>query len=288
MKIAAYPEKVDFCKGCEVIKSLLLEAEEEYKPVEAESLKGKEVTKKTVLAIDDNPEAIDIIRKYLGEDYNVVGLISSEKAVEKAKEIRPLAITLDILMPKKDGWQVLRELKDTPETQDIPVIILSIVEDRKLGFSLGATEYMLKPVGKEVLLRKLRNLEKTRKVKRILIVDHEPDTVRSIGNVMKETGYQVTAAYNSKDAIKSIHEFRPDLIILNLTMPEMGGFDVVEYLKTAEGVRDISLIILTHKDLTEKEIDDLNGMIQGILNKGVLTKEDLLKEIKETISKMSR
>jgi CheY-like chemotaxis protein len=240
------------------------------------------------LAIDDNPEAIDIMRKYLGEDYNVVGLLRSEKAVEKAKEIKPLAITLDILMPKKDGWQVLRELKDTPETQDIPVIILSIVEDRKLGFSLGAAEYILKPVEKEVLIRKLRNLEKTRKVKRVLIVDNEADTVRLIGNVLKETGYQVTVAYNSQDAIKSIHDFRPDLIILNLTMPEMGGFDVVEYLKTAEGVRDIPLILLTHKDLTEKEIDDLNGVIQGILNKGVLTKEALLKEIKETISKVSK
>jgi signal transduction histidine kinase/CheY-like chemotaxis protein len=287
MKIAAYPEKADFCKGCDVIKNIMLKTEEEYKPEKAEMLGKKEVSTKTVLAIDDNPEAIDIMRKYLGEDYNVVGLLSSEKAVEKAKEIKPLAITLDILMPKKDGWQVLRELKNTPETQDIPVIILSIVEDRKLGFSLGATEYMLKPVEKEVLLRKLRNLGKTRKVKRVLIVDNDPDTVRLIGNVMKEAEYQVTTAYNSEDAIKSVQDFRPDLIVLNLTMPEMSGFDVVEYLKTAEGVRDIPLILLTHKDLTEKEIDDLNGMIQGILNKGVLTKEDLLKEIKETISKVS-
>ncbi len=287
MKIAAYPEKVDFCKGCEVIKSLILESEKEYRPVKAEPLKGEEVTKKIVLAIDDNPEAIDILRKYLGEDYNVVGLLNSEKAVEKAKDIKPLAITLDILMPKKDGWQVLKELKNTPETQDIPVIILSIVEDKKLGFSLGAAEYILKPIEKQVLLRKLKNLEKTRKVKRILIVDNEPDTVRLIGNVMKDAGYQVTTAYNSKDAIKSIHDFRPDLIVLNLTMPQMSGSDVIEYLKTAEGVRDIPLILLTHKDLSEKEIDDLNGMIQGILNKGVLTKEDLLKEIKETISKVS-
>ncbi|MFH1702183.1 MAG: response regulator [Nitrospirota bacterium] len=287
MKIASYPEKVDFCKGCDVIKGIMLKPEEEYKPVGAEMPGGKEVTKKTVLAIDDNPESIDIIRKYLGEDYNVVGLLSSEKAVEKAKEIKPLAITLDILMPKKDGWQVIRELKNTPETQDIPVIILSIVEDKKLGFSLGAAEYIVKPVEKQVLLRKLRNLEKTRKVKRVLIVDNEPDTVRLIGNVIGEAGYQVTTAYNSEDAIKSIHDFRPDLIVLNLTMPEMMGFNVVEYLKTAEGAKDVPLILLTHKDLTEKEIDDLNGIIQGILNKGVLTKEDLLKEIKETISKIS-
>lgn len=284
MKIAAYPEKVDFCKGCEVVKNIMLESEKKYEPPRDEL--GK-VGKKTILAIDDNMEAIDILQKYLGDDYGVVGLLSSEKALEKAKELKPLAITLDILMPKKDGWQVLRELKSNPETQDIPVIILSIVEERKLGFSLGAAEYILKPVEKNLLLRKLRNLERTVKVKRILIVDNDPDTVRLIGSVMKETGCDVTTAYNSRDAIKSIQDFRPDLIVLNLTMPEMGGFNVVEYLKTAEGVRDIPLILLTQKDLSEKEIDDLNGMIQGILNKGVLAKEDLLKEIKETISKVS-
>jgi signal transduction histidine kinase/CheY-like chemotaxis protein len=286
MKIAAYPEKVDFCKGCELIEGLMLKAGEEHKPVEAESPRGKWVAKKTVLAIDDDLEGIDIIRKYLGEEYSVVGLSSSEKAVEKAKEVNPLAITLDILMPKKDGWQVLRELKDCPETQDIPVIILSIVDERRLGFSLGATEYIVKPVGSQVLLRKLRNLEKMRKIKRVLVVDNEPETVRLIGHVLKEAGYQVTTAYNSKDAINSIQDFRPDLVVLNLTMPEVSGFDVIEYLKTGRDVKDIPLIVLTHKDLTEKEIDDLNHRIQGILNKGVLTKEDLLKELKDIISKI--
>ncbi|MBM4141306.1 MAG: response regulator [Nitrospira sp.] len=285
MKVAAYPEKVDFCKGCEVIEGLVLEPEE-YKPEEEESLKG--VAKKTVLAIDDNPEAIEIIRKYLGKDYRVVGLLSSEKAVEKAKEINPLAITLDIMMPKKDGWQVLSELKKTPETQDIPVIILSIVDNKRLGFSLGATEYIVKPVEKQVLLRKLRNLEKTITIEKVLVVDNELDTVKLLGNVLKEAGYTVTTAYNSKDAIKSIEDLRPDLIVLNLTMPEVSGFDVIEYLKTEEGVKDIPLIVLTHKDLTEKDIDDLNGRIHGILNKGLLTEEDLSKELKDTISKVSK
>lgn len=304
MKIAAYPEKVDFCKGCELIEGLVLKAAEEYgpvaaeeyrpveaeeyRPVESEAPKGKEVAKKTVLAIDDNPESICIIRKYLGEEYRVVGLISGEKAVEKAKEVNPLAITLDIMMPGKDGWEVLRELKDAPETQDIPVIILSIVDDKRMGFSLGATEYIVKPVGKQALLRKLRNLEKLGKIKRVLVVDNDPETVRLIGNVLKEAKYQVTTAYNSKDAIKSIQDFRPDLVVLNLTMPEVSGFDVIEYLKTEKGVKDIPLIVLTHKDLSEKEIDDLNDRIEAILNKGVLTKEDLLKELKDTIDKVSK
>jgi signal transduction histidine kinase/DNA-binding response OmpR family regulator len=284
MKIAAYPEKVDFCKACELIQHIGTRPEEEFI---ASGIKGPDMVKKTVLSIDDNPDAIDIIRKYLGEDYNVVGLLSPEDAVKRAREIKPMAITLDIMMPRKNGWQVLRELKGDPETQDIPVIVLSIVDDQRLGFSLGAAEYIIKPVDKDVLLRKLKTLEKTTKIKRVLIVDNDPNTVRLIGNVLEEAEYQVTTAYNSEDAIKSIRDFRPDLIVLNLTMPET-GFDVIEYLKTDKKGNDIPLIVLTQKDLTKKEIDELNGRIHGILNKVVLTKEDLLKELKDTISKMGR
>jgi signal transduction histidine kinase/DNA-binding response OmpR family regulator len=284
MKIAAYPEKVDFCKTCELIQNIGTRPEEEFSAAE---IKGTEIVKKTVLSIDDNPEAIDIIRKYLGEEYNVVGLLSPEDAVKRAREIKPMAITLDIMMPRKDGWQVLRELKGDPETQDIPVIVLSIVDDQRLGFSLGAAEYIIKPVEKDVLLRKLKTFEKTTKIKRVLIVDNDPNTVRLIGSVLEEAEYQVTTAYNCEDAVKSIRDFRPDLIVLNLTMPET-GFDVIEYLKTEKGGKELPLIVLTQKDLTEKEIDDLNGRIHGILNKVILTKEDLLKELKDTISKMSR
>lgn len=284
MKIAAYPEKVDFCKGCELIQSIATKPEEEIISIETKRGVSAE---KVVLAIDDNPEAIDIIRKYLGDEYKVVGLLSGEEAVRKAKEIKPMAITLDIMMPRKDGWQVLRELKDDPETQDIPVIVLTIVDDQRLGFSLGAAEYIIKPVEKHLLLRKLKTLEKTAKIKRVLVVDNDPNTVRLIGNVLEEAEYQVTTAYNSEDAVKSIRDFRPDLIVLNLTMPET-GLDVIEHLRTDKGVKDIPLIVLTQRDLTEKEIDDLNGKIHGILNKVILTKEDLLKEIKETISKISK
>jgi CheY-like chemotaxis protein len=282
MKIAAYPEKVDFCKTCELIQSIATKPAEEYSFVESRG----EGAKKTVMAIDDNAEAIDIIRKYLGDEYKVIGLLSGEEAVKKVKEIKPMAITLDIMMPSKDGWQVLRELKGDPETQDIPVIVLSIVDDQRLGFSLGAAEYIIKPVEKSILLRKLKTLEKTAKIKRVLVVDNDPGTVRLIGNVLEEADYQVTTAYNSEDAIKSIQEFRPDLLVLNLTMPET-GFDVIEYLKTDKGGKEIPLIVLTQKDLTEKEIDDLNGRIHGILNKVILTKEDLLQELKDTIQKIS-
>jgi CheY-like chemotaxis protein len=217
----------------------------------------------------------------------VVGLLGGEEAVAKAKQLKPMAITLDIMMPRKDGWEVLRELKNDPDTQDIPVIILSIVDDQRMGFSLGAAEYIVKPVEKDLLLKRLKTLEKMKKIKRILIVDNDPATVRLIGSVLEEAEYQVTTSYNSEDAVRSIENFRPDLIVLNLTMPAT-GFDVIEYLKAAEGAKGMPLIVLNQKDLSEKEREELNGRIKGILNKAVLTKEDLLKELKGTIQKMSR
>ncbi len=288
-KVAAYPEKVDFCKGCEIIERLILESDEFKEVGIPEGGKEQEAGApgKTVLAIDDNPEAIEIIRKYLGEDYHVIGLLSGEGVVDKAKELKPIAITLDIMMPVKDGWQVLQELKNTPETQDIPVIVLSIVDEKQLGFSLGAAEYLVKPIEKETLLRKLKNFEKIAMIKKILVVDNEPDTLEIIGKVFSDAGYNVAKANNSKDAVKSIHDSLPDLIVLNLTMPEVGGFDVIEYIETEKTVKNIPLLLITPKDLSEKDINELNGRIRGILNKGILNKEDILKELKNIIGRLN-
>jgi signal transduction histidine kinase/CheY-like chemotaxis protein len=285
LKIGAYPEKVDFCKNCKVVQKLVLESEAS-KTAGAELSTEKGITQKTVLAIDDNPDTIDIIRKSLGEDYKIVGLLSGERAVEKAIETKPVAITLDIMMPHKDGWQVLRELKSAPETRDIPVIVLSIVDNKKLGFSLGAAEYMVKPLDKNFLLKKIRDLEKTGKIQRTLVVDSEKDTVSLIEHTLQDVGCEVKTAYNSQDAIELVKSFMPHLIILNLTMPKVNGFDVIEYIKTDENVRDIPLIIITKRDLSEKEKDALDGRLRGILNKGALKEQDLLQELKHRIDEI--
>ncbi|MCD4755475.1 MAG: response regulator [Deltaproteobacteria bacterium] len=285
LKIGAYPEKVDFCKSCEVVQKLVLESEAS-KTAGAKLSTKEGVTQKTVLAIDDSPEAIDIIRKSLGEDYKIVGLLSGKRAVEKAIETKPVAITLDIMMPHKDGWQVLRELKSAPETQNIPVIVLSIVDNKKLGFSLGAAEYMVKPLDKNFLLKKIRDLEKTGKIQRALVVDSETDTVSLIEHTLQDVGCEVKTAYNSQDAIELVKSFMPHLIILNLTMPKVNGFDVIEYIKTDENVRHIPLIIITKRDLSEKEKDALDGRLRGILNKGTLKEEDLSQELKHRIDEI--
>jgi len=178
---------------------------------------------------------------------------------------------------------VLRELKSAPETRDIPVIVLSIVDNKKLGFSLGAAEYMVKPLDKDFLLKKIKDLEKMGKIQRALVVDSEMDTVSLITSTLQEIGCQVKTAYNSQDAVNFIQTFMPDLIILSLTMPRVNGFDVIEYIKTEKSAKKIPLILITKRELSETEKDALDGRLRGILNKMVLKEEDLSQELKDRI-----
>jgi PAS domain S-box-containing protein len=286
--VASYPKKLEFCKGCEIIERVLLE---EYEAREAERLAtgtepGDRHDKKCILAIDDNPEIIDLLGKYLKNEYNVIGLLGGEGAVDKAIELKPTAITLDVLMPKKDGWQVLQELKMDPETQDIPVIILSIVDDKKQGFSLGAAEYLLKPIDKNLLLRKLKHLERISSIKKVLVVENEPHTVELIGHIIDEAGYKIATAASNADAIRAIQDAKPDLIVLDLTMIDFSGIDLIEYIKTDKEMKNIPLIVITQQHLTADEIRSLDGKIQAILNKGQLSEKELLNELKETLIRL--
>jgi CheY-like chemotaxis protein len=289
-KVASYPDKVDFCKGCELIEMLMLESDElqEMQLREVAIQPAEQSPGKTVLAVDDNPEAIEIIRKYLGEEYQVVGLLGGENALKIAKELKPAAITLDIMMPMKDGWQVLQELKNDPETQDIPVMILSIVDQKQRGFSLGAAEYIVKPVEKGVLLRKLRNLARLSKIKTVLVVDNEWDSVTMIGEMLTAEGYDVMKAYSGREAIASMNDEPPDLVVLTLLMPEAGSIDVIEHIKGDERLRNVPVILVTQRDLSEERLTELNGRISGILNKSTLTTDELLCRLRDTIRRCEK
>jgi len=282
--VAKFPEKVEFCRACEVIEQLVLGNGEKQETIFANI---QDPGRKTVLVIDDNPEVIELIRKNIESDYNVVGLTHSEEAVAKTVDLRPDIITLDIMMPRRNGWQVLRELKKTPETQDIPVIILSIIDEKNVGFSLGATEYIVKPVDKDVLLQKLKNLEKLARIKKVMIVDHDATTREQINNVLNRAGCETTALADTGQALATLKGARPDLIILNLVMPDPGSeFDFIEKVKTNENTKKTPFILITEKDLGQDEIERLNGGIQAIINKGLLKETDLLEELKEIIGTM--
>ncbi|MCF6289632.1 MAG: response regulator [Desulfobacterales bacterium] len=288
-KVASFPEKSGFCRGCEIIERVIMEEYDssgsglERTGKNSGPAAGDGERKMTVLAIDDNPEMIEIISKYLGREYNVVGLQDSARAVATARELQPAAITLDIRMPGKNGWQVLLELKQDPQTQDIPVIILSIVDEKRLGFSLGAAEYIVKPVDKNLLLRKLDTVACSARIKRVLVVETDPEVVGAIRPALEEAGCQVTVARDNRQARDEIQKAVPDLIVMNLIMPDVDGTDMIAYLKSNKAMRHIPLVLITERQFSKAELDRLDGRVETILNRKLLTMDDMLRELTEIL-----
>ena len=238
---------------------------------------------RTILVAEDNEQAAQLLGIYLTEaGYQVEYAADGEEAIAKAAEIHPFAITLDILLPKKDGWQVLREMKTKPNLQSIPVIIVSVTEERQLAFGLGAVDHLVKPIDKETLLASLQSLKLPSRdgAPRILVVDDDPQTVRLLSTVLTNDGYEVLKVYGGSEAIETAISQSPDLIILDMMMPQVDGFQVVRHLTGDPRTCDIPIIICTALDLTDEDRDRLNGQIQSVIQKTGNVKEELLTTIK--------
>ena len=242
----------------------------------------------TVLVVEDDRHASELITHYLNEaGYAVAHAFDGKEVVSLAKEIKPHAITLDILMPEKDGWEVLGELKSIPETRDIPVIIVSITEDQQLGFSLGAIEWLVKPVDREYLIDVVgrSGLTSGKENMTVLVVDDEPKNVELVSDTLQSQGYKVIQAFGGREGIDLALEHHPDLIILDLMMPEVSGFDVVEELKSDAEGKDIPIMIYTAKELTEEDRERLNGHIQVIASKSRTSRQELLGKLEKMVKK---
>ena len=245
-------------------------------------------SKKLILTIDDEIEAQEILKIYLKtEGYEVIQAYNSMEAIQLAKKYQPFAITLDIIMPGKDGWDILKELKDHPETKEIPVICISMLDNRELGLSLGAFNYLVKPVGKEQFINELQRIEKSYTIYDVLIIDDDPKAVALIARYLgAENGYVIRKAYGGKQGLEKISEQLPDLVILDLMMPDVDGFEVLGHLKESETTKHIPIIIVSGKTLTQEEINFLNEKIVSIINKHAFGKEELLRDIKKTLDNM--
>ncbi|MYE87548.1 response regulator, partial [Candidatus Poribacteria bacterium] len=238
---------------------------------------------RTILVAEDNEQAAQLLGIYLTEaGYQVEYAADGEEAIAKAAEIQPFAITLDILLPKKDGWQVLKEMKTKPNLQSIPVIIVSVTEERQLAFGLGAVDHLVKPIDKETLLASLQSVKLPSRdgSPRILVVDDDPQTVRLLSTVLTNNGYEVLKVYGGNEAIETTISQSPDLIILDMMMPQVDGFQVVRHLTGDPRTCDIPIIICTALDLTDEDRDRLNGQIQSVIQKTGNVKEELLATIK--------
>lgn len=227
----------------------------------------------TILLIEDDPGAVRLLRTYLeGEGYDVFVAASGEAGIEIARAATPAAILLDVLLPGIDGWEVLRRLKADAALRDIPVMVVTVVDERNVAMTLGAVDYFLKPVDPQALLRRLAQYTFTTKVKqrrvRVLAVDDDPAARALIVNTLAVEGFDIVAAASGADAIDLAADDPPELVICDLVMPDMDGYEVVNQLRSSDATRDATILILTGHELTSADRDRLNGKVAGILNKG--------------------
>jgi signal transduction histidine kinase/CheY-like chemotaxis protein len=235
-----------------------------------------------LLAIDDDPNMLYLLQENLSEaGYQVVGIERSEESLQKARDLKPFAIILDILMPHKDGWQVLHELKADLTTRDIPIIVLSIVDQKDLGYRLGAVDYLLKPFDRETILTALARISPHRG--RLLVVDDDPQVVDLVRQLLDDQSYEIKSASDGEEALEEIARQRPDVVLLDLLMPRMDGFGVIEALRHDPRYQDIPVVVLTAKALTPEEKTSLQQHVLKIVQKRGLERDALIQELRTAL-----
>jgi CheY-like chemotaxis protein len=226
---------------------------------------------------------IDILRNYLvPEGYAVFAAFSGADGLRVAEEVNPHVITLDIMMPEKDGWQVLRELKANPKTRDIPVLIHSMIDNKPLAFSLGALDYLPKPADSSMVLKLVSKAVKT-KDKHILVIDDDHDYRTVLKGVLHQAGFQVVEAGTGSQAMDQLRGARPALILLDLRMPDMDGFELLRRLREVDEWKSIPVIILSGADLTAQQVLEMNRQMIDYVRKSDLTVESITQSIKRVL-----
>jgi signal transduction histidine kinase/CheY-like chemotaxis protein len=242
----------------------------------------------TILVIDDDPEACEIIERFLIKDgFTVVTAASGEQGLRLAHEVQPAAITLDVMMPEMDGWSVLRALKADPELRKVPVIMLSMIDDRTRGYSLGAVDYLTKPVDREQLHRALSRYYSAGDDSAVLLVEDDIDTREIMARTLEKAGWAVSEAGNGQEALDVMASVRPRLILLDLMMPVMDGFGFLAALRARPEWQQIPVVVVTAKDLTGDDRDRLNGMVEEVLEKNACTREQLLEHVRAAVAACS-
>jgi len=245
--------------------------------------------KKVVLAIDDDPQVISLYERYLNpQGYHVVPLTDPSKARERIMELKPFAVTLDIMMPGIDGWTVLTELKSDPDTRDYPVVICSIMEQTDKGFSLGASDYLVKPILEDDLVHALDRLNKNGDIKEVLVIDDDPNDLRLIEKILNENGqYKPILAEGGRKGWELINQKTPSAIILDIFMPDMDGFTILEKMHENPLLRDIPVLVVSGGGLTNEQHQQLNDFGQRLITKGSLKESELIANIENALNRIN-
>jgi signal transduction histidine kinase/CheY-like chemotaxis protein len=245
------------------------------------SAKGKP----TVLVIDDDGATRELMQRLLDrQGLHMVGAASGEEGLRLARELRPAVITLDVLMPGMDGWAVLTALKADPELARITVIMATFLDEKNMGFALGATDFLTKPIDRKYLAQLLKKYRCAHPPCPVLVVEDHADLRAMMRRMLEQEGWAVAEAENGRVALDRVAENRPELIVLDLMMPEIDGFSFLDALRQHVAWRSIPVVVVTAKDLTADDRRRLNGHVQYVVQKGSQTREDLLQELGDRIA----
>jgi len=245
-------------------------------------------TAESVLVIDDDATARELIADHLkAEGFSVVTAAGGVEGLKLAKELQPTAITLDVMMPDLDGWSVLAALRQDPELAEIPVIMITIVDEHRRGIALGAAGYLTKPIDRERLHRLVSRFRARVPPTRVLLVEDDAVQRERMRGWLEGPQWTVREAANGREALDRLKEGKPDVILLDLMMPEMDGFAVVAALQKEAGWRDIPVIVITSLDLDAKDRARLNAGVQFVLVKERFRPADLVERIRRLVHSKS-
>jgi signal transduction histidine kinase/DNA-binding response OmpR family regulator len=242
-----------------------------------------------ILVVEDDPAAAELLsRQLVSAGYRTAVAKTGSEALAKARELQPAAITLDIILPEVDGWEVITRLKSEEATSAIPIVVVSVVDNPELGMALGAMDYFVKPVDGKELVKRLNSFHLDRKPGkkevRVLVVDDQEANRTWLAKTLEPEGFTVVPAAGGREAIELARSMRPDFVVLDLMMPEVTGFDVVEALRADEATRDVPIMVLTASNLTEQDKRLLNGRVSQVLKRGSVGTSDIVGLLKRVVN----
>jgi PAS domain S-box-containing protein len=242
-----------------------------------------------VLLIDDDATVHELVRRFLQkEGFRTVCAQSGVEGIELAKKLQPSVIVLDVMMPTMDGWSVLTRLKGDPSVSDIPVVMLTMVDNKEMGFSLGVDDYMLKPIERGNFVTVLRKYCSLNMPPTILVVEDDPTTRDLLRSSLEREDFAVIEACDGVAGLEMLASIRPALILLDLMMPKLDGFEFARHVRSHPEWRDIPIVVMTAKNITPEDRHRLDGLVSRILQKGAYGREELLAEISSRILRATK
>lgn len=240
-----------------------------------------------VLMIDDDSNARYLLSENLSEaGFQCISASNADEGIALAREILPDAITLDIVMPDKDGWQALHEIKTDPQTRNIPVVLVTIVDQKNLGYRLGAADYLLKPFDRDTVVNTLSNVIRGRG--KLLLLDDDPDIADLVGQLLEQDPFTLHAMQDGELALQKMESDPPDALLLDLIMPGLDGFAVIRRIEENPRLRSIPIIVLTAKDTSREEYELLKRHVDAVISKSTLDRTRLVNEIRIAIDRRGR